>query len=104
MGIQGLTKLIGDFAERAISEHAIQSYFGRRVAVDASMSMYQFMVTSELPFSFDLLFLVVLFMLLFMLFHVVVVVVSCCFMLFHVVVVSCCCCFMLFHVVLLFYV
>ena len=44
MGIQGLTKLIGDFAERAISEHAIQSYFGRRVAVDASMSMYQFMI------------------------------------------------------------
>jgi len=43
MGIHGLKKLISDHAPSAIRDHAIESYFGRKVAVDASMHIYQFM-------------------------------------------------------------
>jgi len=42
MGIHGLTKLIADKAPGAIKEHKMDSYFGRKIAVDASMSIYQF--------------------------------------------------------------
>eukprot|EP00172_Hildenbrandia_rubra_P001960 Plantae.Rhodophyta-Hildenbrandia_rubra.ctg2596.p1 GENE.Plantae.Rhodophyta-Hildenbrandia_rubra.ctg2596~~Plantae.Rhodophyta-Hildenbrandia_rubra.ctg2596.p1 ORF type:complete len:420 (+),score=83.62 Plantae.Rhodophyta-Hildenbrandia_rubra.ctg2596:117-1262(+) len=44
MGIKGLTKLLGDNASRAMKEHELKSYFGRKVAIDASMSIYQFLV------------------------------------------------------------
>lgn len=44
MGIQGLAKLIADVAPGAIRENDIKSYFGRKVAVDASMSIYQFLI------------------------------------------------------------
>lgn len=44
MGIQGLTKLIADNAPDAIREDNIQNYFGRLIAIDASMSLYQFMI------------------------------------------------------------
>ncbi|KAI8364297.1 PIN domain-like protein [Choanephora cucurbitarum] len=44
MGIQGLTKLIAEHAPQAIRSHEIKSYFGRKVAIDASMSIYQFMI------------------------------------------------------------
>jgi flap endonuclease-1 len=44
MGIKGLTKLLGDNASRCIKEHDLKSYFGRKIAVDASMSIYQFLV------------------------------------------------------------
>lgn len=44
MGIQGLTKLIADVARGAIKENDIKSYFGRKVAVDASMCIYQFLI------------------------------------------------------------
>nr|WCZ58773.1 Flap endonuclease 1 [Seculamonas ecuadoriensis] len=44
MGIQGLTKLIADVAPAAITEHDFDFYKGRKVAVDASMSMYQFLI------------------------------------------------------------
>lgn len=44
MGIQGLSKVIGDHAPHAIKEATIQSYFGRKVAIDASMSIYQFLI------------------------------------------------------------
>jgi flap endonuclease-1 len=44
MGIHGLTKVIGDNAPGAIKESAIKSYFGRKVAIDASMSIYQFLI------------------------------------------------------------
>uniref|UniRef100_A0A8C5XX83 Flap endonuclease 1 n=1 Tax=Microcebus murinus TaxID=30608 RepID=A0A8C5XX83_MICMU len=37
MGIQGLAKLIADVAPSAIRENDIKSYFGRKVAIDASM-------------------------------------------------------------------
>lgn len=44
MGIQGLAKLIADVAPGAIKENDIKSYFGRKVAVDASMCIYQFLI------------------------------------------------------------
>ncbi|KPP60972.1 flap endonuclease 1-like [Scleropages formosus] len=44
MGIHGLAKLVADQAPSAIKEHDIKSYFGRKIAIDASMSIYQFLI------------------------------------------------------------
>lgn len=44
MGIKQLSKLIADVAPEAIKENEIASYFGRRIAIDASTSLYQFLV------------------------------------------------------------
>lgn len=44
MGISGLSKVIADNAPRAIRENSINAYFGRKVAIDASMSIYQFLI------------------------------------------------------------
>lgn len=44
MGIQGLSKVIGDCAPSAIKENEIKNYFGRKVAIDASMCIYQFLI------------------------------------------------------------
>ncbi len=44
MGIQGLTKLLQDRAPGCIKQTKFEQYFGRKVAVDASMHIYQFMV------------------------------------------------------------
>ncbi|KFQ19378.1 PREDICTED: flap endonuclease 1 [Merops nubicus] len=44
MGIHGLAKLIAEVAPGAIREQDIKAYFGRKVAIDASMSIYQFLI------------------------------------------------------------
>ncbi len=44
MGIHGLTKVIADNAPDAIREAEIKTFFGRKVAIDASMSIYQFLI------------------------------------------------------------
>eukprot|EP00250_Pteridium_aquilinum_P016588 c23179_g1_i1 orf=102-1262(+) len=44
MGIKGLTKLLSDNAPRCMSEQKFESYFGRKIAIDASMSIYQFLI------------------------------------------------------------
>lgn len=44
MGIHGLTKLLGDNAPNCMKENEIKNYFGRKVAIDASMSIYQFLI------------------------------------------------------------
>ncbi|KDQ20824.1 hypothetical protein BOTBODRAFT_26846 [Botryobasidium botryosum FD-172 SS1] len=44
MGIKGLTGLISEHAPKAIKEHEIKTLFGRKVAIDASMSIYQFLI------------------------------------------------------------
>jgi hypothetical protein len=41
-----LTKLLADNAPKAMKEQKFESYFGRKIAVDASMSIYQFLVCS----------------------------------------------------------
>lgn len=43
MGISGLTKLLGDHAPKCIKEQNFNNYFGRKIAVDASMHIYQFL-------------------------------------------------------------
>ncbi|KAJ9079198.1 Elongation of fatty acids protein 2 [Entomophthora muscae] len=44
MGIHGLTKLIADNVPSAIKRGDIKQYFGRKVAIDASMCIYQFLI------------------------------------------------------------
>lgn len=44
MGILGLSRLIADIAPEAIKEIELSSLFGRRIAIDASMSIYQFLI------------------------------------------------------------
>lgn len=44
MGIHNLAKLIADYAANAIKESEIKNYFGRKIAVDASMCIYQFLI------------------------------------------------------------
>lgn len=44
MGIKGLTKLLGDNAPRAINNQEVNSLFGRPIAIDASMCIYQLLV------------------------------------------------------------
>lgn len=41
---QNLTKLLGDHAPGCCKEQKVEKYFGRKVAVDASMHIYQFLV------------------------------------------------------------
>ncbi|XP_028108725.1 flap endonuclease 1-like isoform X3 [Camellia sinensis] len=44
MGIKGLTKLLADKAPNAMTEQKFESYSGRKIAIDASMSIYQFLI------------------------------------------------------------
>ncbi|KFB47549.1 AGAP011448-PA-like protein [Anopheles sinensis] len=44
MGIKGLSQLIADVAPFAVKEGEMKQYFGRKVAIDASMSLYQFLI------------------------------------------------------------
>ncbi|XP_056165140.1 flap endonuclease 1-like, partial [Syzygium oleosum] len=44
MGIKGLTKLLADNAPKAMREQKLESYSGQRIAIDASMSIYQFLI------------------------------------------------------------
>ncbi len=44
MGIKNLMKLISDHAPDAIKEGSMDTHFGRAVAIDASMSLYQFLI------------------------------------------------------------
>lgn len=44
MGILGLSKLICDKAPSSVKENELKSYFGRKVAIDASMAIYQFLI------------------------------------------------------------
>ena len=44
MGIKGLTKLLAENAPSVMKEQKFESYFGRKIAIDASMSIYQFLI------------------------------------------------------------
>lgn len=39
-----MSRLIGDIAPNAIKEIDLKSLFGRRIAIDASMCIYQFLI------------------------------------------------------------
>ncbi|CAI2304512.1 unnamed protein product [Caenorhabditis sp. 36 PRJEB53466] len=44
MGIKGLSQVIADNAPSAIKVSEIKAFFGRKVAIDASMCLYQFLI------------------------------------------------------------
>jgi len=44
MGIKGLTKLLSDHAPECMREQKFEGYLDRKVAIDASMHIYQFMM------------------------------------------------------------
>uniref|UniRef100_A0A8D9A7E9 Flap endonuclease 1 n=2 Tax=Cacopsylla melanoneura TaxID=428564 RepID=A0A8D9A7E9_9HEMI len=44
MGILGLAKLVADIAPSSIRESEIKTHFGRKICIDASMSLYQFLI------------------------------------------------------------
>lgn len=44
MGIKNLMQVISDHAASAIREHEMKHFFGRKIAIDASMSLYQFLI------------------------------------------------------------
>lgn len=46
--MQGLAKLLADNAPQSFKESKFDNYFGRRIAVDASMHIYQFLVSRRL--------------------------------------------------------
>eukprot|EP01063_Lacrimia_lanifica_P022156 TRINITY_DN29835_c0_g1_i1.p1 TRINITY_DN29835_c0_g1~~TRINITY_DN29835_c0_g1_i1.p1 ORF type:complete len:389 (+),score=175.96 TRINITY_DN29835_c0_g1_i1:63-1229(+) len=48
MGIHGLMKLINDKGPACVKEGEIKAYFGRTIAVDASMSIYQFIIAMKM--------------------------------------------------------
>lgn len=47
MGILGLSKLLYDKCPGAVKEQELKNYFGRRIAIDASMSIYQFIIAMK---------------------------------------------------------
>lgn len=44
MGIKNLSQVLGDEAPDSMKEHNMKSFEGRKIAIDASMSMYQFLI------------------------------------------------------------
>lgn len=44
MGIKDLSKVIADNCPTAIKTNEMKAYFGRKIAIDASMSLYQFLI------------------------------------------------------------
>lgn len=44
MGIKNLAKLIADHAPNAVKETEFKALFGRKIAIDASMAIYQFLI------------------------------------------------------------
>jgi flap endonuclease-1 len=44
MGIKGLSLVVSDHCPNAIKEKEMKAYFGRIIAIDASMSLYQFLI------------------------------------------------------------
>lgn len=47
MGILGLSKLLHDKCPSAMKENEMKNYFGRKIAIDASMSIYQFIIAMK---------------------------------------------------------
>lgn len=44
MGIQGLMKVLSEECPEAIKELELDSFTGRKIAIDASMAIYQFLI------------------------------------------------------------
>ncbi|CAK9437225.1 uncharacterized protein LODBEIA_P16030 [Lodderomyces beijingensis] len=44
MGVKGLNQLIKEYSPQAYTEYQLKNLFGRKVAIDASMCLYQFLI------------------------------------------------------------
>jgi flap endonuclease-1 len=44
MGIKDLSRVLADHCPNAVKMHDLKSYFGRKIAVDYSTAMYQFLI------------------------------------------------------------
>jgi len=44
MGIKGLSKLLSEKSPGCLREQKMDNYFGRKIAIDASMTLYQFLI------------------------------------------------------------
>jgi len=44
MGIKGLAKLLSEQSPGCLREQKMENYFGRKIAIDASMTLYQFLI------------------------------------------------------------
>lgn len=44
MGIKKLSQVIGDEAPDSMKDHTIKNFEGCKIAIDASMSLYQFLI------------------------------------------------------------
>jgi hypothetical protein len=53
--LQGLTKLLADHAPEAMREQKFENYFGRKIAVDASMHIYAFLVRFSIIIELELI-------------------------------------------------
>ncbi|KAL5256638.1 hypothetical protein ACHWQZ_G011781 [Mnemiopsis leidyi] len=54
MGIKQLSKVVADIAPGAIKQQEMKNYFGRTIAVDASMCLYQFLIAVRSEGSYQL--------------------------------------------------
>lgn len=54
MGIKQLSKVVADIAPGAIKQQEMKNYFGRTIAVDASMVLYQFLIAVRTEGSYQL--------------------------------------------------
>lgn len=52
MGIRGLMDLIKEYAPKAIKESAMKNYFNRKIAIDASIYLYQFLIAIRMDPSY----------------------------------------------------
>jgi flap endonuclease-1 len=54
MGIKGLQNLITDSSPNSVKEDILKNYFSRTVAIDASMTIYQFLISIKGAYGADL--------------------------------------------------
>eukprot|EP01080_Neovahlkampfia_damariscottae_P012089 gene12089-5582_t len=54
MGIKGLSQLLSDNCPESCREDVLKNYFSRKIAIDASMSIYQFLISIKGAYGTDL--------------------------------------------------
>jgi flap endonuclease-1 len=54
MGIKGLSQLLSDNCPDAVKEDVLKNYFSRKIAIDASMTIYQFLISIKGAYGADL--------------------------------------------------
>jgi flap endonuclease-1 len=54
MGIKGLSNFIQENTTDTVVEDSLKNYFSRKIAIDASMSIYQFLISLKGAYGTDL--------------------------------------------------